>query len=182
MKNKQKVNIRKAQENDIDFLSQLAADSFANAHKSTLPEKQLLQYSNQAFSQSTIKEIISNNTALYLVAESKESIVGYAHLEPLVSSPFIPTSKTSIELIRLYTKVGHEGQGIGWQLLTEAVAHSKQAGYDYMSLQVWEGNGRAQHFYQSFGFETLGTQPYVVENLSRPVIIMGQEINDLSNR
>jgi len=170
------LTIRKAQESNIEALSKLATDSFVHAYKSTLSEGELLQYSETAFSPSTLVKIIKNDSAIYLIAEEPEGIIGYTHLEPSPAPSILPLCQSAIDMVRLYTKVGCEGRGIGSSLLKEAISLCKQANHDYVWLQVWEGNKKARDFYESYCFESLGTQPYVAKCLSRTVVIMGRFI------
>ncbi len=170
------ITVRTAKEHDIEALSQLATESFVHAYRSTLSVEELLQYCETAFSPDTLKKTIKQKQVIYLIAEDENGIAGYTHLEPLPAPPALPPCTAAVELVRLYTRVGYEGRGIGSCLFKKAIALCREIGLDYIWLQVWEGNKRAQHFYKSFGFESLGTQPYVAKCLERTVVLMGQRI------
>ena len=51
------------------------------------------------------------------------------------------------------------GQGLGKKILTELIAFAKQAGYEFLELEVAASNATAVHLYQTLGFATYGKRP-----------------------
>ena len=51
------------------------------------------------------------------------------------------------------------GQGLGKKILSELIAFAKQAGYEFLELEVSASNMAAVHLYQALGFVTYGKRP-----------------------
>lgn len=56
------------------------------------------------------------------------------------------------EIVSLYLLLDHMGQGIGHQLLTQALSALHEDGYDRVYLWGIDGNHRAELFYRRHGF------------------------------
>ncbi len=56
------------------------------------------------------------------------------------------------ELKTLYLYSSYHGNGLGYQLLSTAVKHAKEAGYAQMYLDTLSTSKRAIHLYESVGF------------------------------
>jgi ribosomal protein S18 acetylase RimI-like enzyme len=66
-------------------------------------------------------------------------------------------------LERFYFLPAFQGRGIADVALAYCLSWARwEAGADYLYLSVWEGNFRAQSFYQKHGFRTLGSFGYPV--------------------
>ena len=51
------------------------------------------------------------------------------------------------------------GQGLGKKILSELIAFAKQAGYEFLELEVAASNSTAVSLYQKMGFEVYGERP-----------------------
>lgn len=98
--------------------------------------------------------IDSDNTAL-LVARAKDQVVGMC---TLVTST-IPTGvRCWIEDVVVDAEV--RGQGIGAELITEAIARAKNAGARSVDLTSRPSRAAANRLYQRLGFERRETNVY----------------------
>lgn len=51
------------------------------------------------------------------------------------------------------------GQGLGKKILSELIAFAKQAGYEFLELEVATSNSTAVSLYRKMGFEVYGERP-----------------------
>ena len=57
------------------------------------------------------------------------------------------------ELKALYLYSKHQGQGLGYKMISEAVRCARETGYQKMYLDTLSTSKRAIHLYESIGFE-----------------------------
>jgi diamine N-acetyltransferase len=76
------------------------------------------------------------------------------------------------ELRRLYVEPSLQGQGIGRQLMTAALAHPRLAAARRIFLQVWKENEKAIRLYESFGFRSVGTTTFTIAGHVQPELIL----------
>lgn len=94
------------------------------------------------------------------LAEHDSEAIGYAKLGP-PSLPFDPRGP-SIELRQFYLLQPWHGQGIAHHLMRWALGEARARGAADIYLSVFVDNHRARRFYQSFGFEAVGTYAFMV--------------------
>jgi len=51
------------------------------------------------------------------------------------------------------------GQGLGGKILSELIAFARQAGYEWLELEIAANNTVAVHLYQKMGFTVYGERP-----------------------
>ncbi|MGN7199238.1 ribosomal protein S18-alanine N-acetyltransferase [Arthrobacter sp. SAFR-044] len=97
-----------------------------------------------------LDELSQPETRRYLVAETRDGIVGYAGLmciEPIAD-------------VQTIAVVPHyEGRGIGSRLLTQLIDEARRRGAADVLLEVRADNPRAQQLYVRFGFEQIHIRP-----------------------
>ena len=96
------------------------------------------------------------DAACFLVAEADDEVVGFANAGPArdwESDPDDPDAFFS----RLYVAPDHWGEGLGSRLTARVADDLREAGHERIWLEVFEANGRAREFYESIGFERIGS-------------------------
>lgn len=88
------------------------------------------------------------------LALQQDQIVGYSAL--------LSNSKREAQLARLGVAVTSQGQGIGRQLLTDAIFASREFGYHQLALNTQTSNLRSQTLYHAFGFRSFGEKVSVL--------------------
>lgn len=151
------VKIRPATIEDAEILAQIGWRSFYDAfadHPKNAPED-MKSYMDEAFSIEALYMDLTDNEAVYFVAEIDAQIVGYAKLKKNSREDCI-SGENPLELCRLYSLNEYIGKGIGKALMLQCLEFAGENAHDFMWLGVWEFNFRAQEFYKKFGFEKCG--------------------------
>lgn len=103
---------------------------------------------------STIQKFSQSHEGKYLVAEEDGRIVGHALLIPMALAATRHIVRLTIVVHR-----GHEGHGIGRQLLSSLIEWARAAPrVRKIELNVRSTNTRAIELYRSLGFEEQGRQ------------------------
>ncbi|MEM1291850.1 MAG: GNAT family N-acetyltransferase [Cyanobacteria bacterium P01_H01_bin.162] len=88
--------------------------------------------------------------------------MGYAQLIRDAPVPNFASTGKTIELSKLYVDQAAIGQGYGARLMQTCIDYAMTQQFSTLWLGVWEHNTRAQTFYRRWGFEPVGTQPFVL--------------------
>lgn len=102
-------------------------------------------------------EIMTNQLAIFLTAESDGKIVGF------VGGRVIP-EKNSVHLSNLAVLTAFQKQGIGSNLVKRLAELMGQLGVDTLTLEVKRDNLPAQAMYRKLGFETTEILPAYYDN------------------
>ncbi len=85
---------------------------------------------------------------------------------PIGYSALIANSGAETQLARLAVHPAVQKQGIGRQLLYDAVRYAVEAGYETLALNTQTDNLRSQRLYRSFGFQPIAS----------PIAVLGREL------
>jgi ribosomal protein S18 acetylase RimI-like enzyme len=80
------------------------------------------------------------------------------------------------ELNRIYVVTERHGTGVAQALLKEALANAAAAGADCLWLGVWEHNPKAMAFYKKFGFEIVGSHPFMLGHERQRDLVMSLKL------
>lgn len=83
------------------------------------------------------------------VAVSENTITGFIHVRSVED---YYRRRSHGHIADLVVAEGHEGQGIATALLGRAEEWSRAQGYDWMSINVFEENVRAEGLYRKLGY------------------------------
>lgn len=159
------VLIRQAEQADIHQLVDLGKRTFYDAFAADNDPADMAEYLAHTFSYETLEEQLAEPDSTFLLADVAAppgpQSVGYAHLIANSPPPHRKTGK-SIQLSRLYVEQCETGKGYGAQLMKACLEYSANNGFDKLWLGVWEKNFRALKFYQRWGFQTIGTQAFIL--------------------
>ena len=162
MKQDEYFQIIEADESHVDYFTDFGRRSFVDTYKDTLSISDLEEYTQGAFSKSTITAEINDPNVTYFVCRDLESnLYGYSKLI-LAPSPACIDPDRTIELQRLYVDERYRGRGIGKLLLMHAESHAGNRGFLSIWRLVWDGNVIAQRKYLNGTYCVVGTEKYQV--------------------
>ena len=174
----EEVRIRHATVEDAETLADLSWRTFYDAfhdHPKNAPED-LKAYMDEFFNAAQLKKELSDENAIFLIAEIENKPAGYAkllleHIEEGV------TAEKPIELCRLYSDQKYLGKGVGAALMQASLTEAKKRGCDVMWLGVWEYNPRAQAFYRKWKFEECGSHVFQLGSDAQTDLLMQRKVN-----
>lgn len=140
------VEIRRLQEEDIEALAEIEAQTFS------------MPWSGKAF-----RELLTNPYCLYLVALANGKIVGGAGYTDLCGDANIDNVVVAED---------HRGLGIGQALLQELIAVGEARQITAFTLEVRVSNKAAIHIYEKAGFHSEGIRPGFYEKPREDAMIM----------
>ena len=174
---KKEVNIRKANSDDAEMLTELGYKTYwdtFHAHPENDPED-FADYMEKAFNLDQIRTELADENSTFLVAEVEDEAVGYAKLDLFNTEDEIKAEKP-IELNRIYSSQEFIGKGIGQKLLDESLKIAGEFGCDVIWLGVWELNPRAIRFYEKNGFYKVGTHIFQMGSDKQTDLLMQKEL------
>ena len=155
------ISIRKATLNDTELLTNLGKTTFLEAHGKSAPEKDIMEYVNNKFTNTVFAEELNDKNNIFHIIQYNETAVGYSKIIYNAAHSNIPI-KNSTKLERLYVLEAYHSLKLGYQLfkhnLDEAIKN-QQAG---MWLFVWTENQKAINFYKKLGFEVVGEHSFQI--------------------
>ncbi len=146
MMQKNSVKIRTAEISDISAIAGLEKMCFSSP-----------------WSENSIKETMSGDNSLFLVAEKDESVCGYIGAYYALDEGYI----TNIAVNPDYRR-----QGVGRELLCELIARGVALALKFWTLEVRVGNQGAIALYESMGFENVGRRPRFYSNPTEDADLM----------
>lgn len=103
--------------------------------------------------QDYIQSIIDSNSVMLLALDGNE-IIGNININVLTRNRLKHRAELSITVKKAYWN-----QGIGTELMKQALSQSKNKNLEVISLEVRSDNKSAIHLYEKYGFTKIGTFP-----------------------
>lgn len=153
--------IRRANESDAESLNALAARTFWDTFARHNRPEDMQAYLSEAFTTPKLKAEINDPRATFFVLEIEGVMAGYAKLYA-GEAPDCVLGARSIEIVRLYVGEEFLGKGVGPALMNACLDEARRSGCDTVFLGVWEHNERAKAFYRKYGFEVVGSHPFIL--------------------
>lgn len=99
-----------------------------------------------------LNRLLSDPTRPILTAVEEDAMVGYAFciLQTVENDPVLRNRK-ELYIDDLCVDASVRGKGVAKALFDRAKAYAEELGCDALTLNVWEGNDRARHFYEKCG-------------------------------
>jgi len=155
------LTFEKCTTDDLDILVNISRDTFVHAFEKQNDPEDFWNYINEAFNENVIiEQLLDVNSEFYFVY-LKNVLVGYFKLNKNEAQTE-QFAKKSMELERIYVLNDFQGQGIGKQMLFEAIKIAKSCKASFLWLGVWQENKKAVRFYETHGFKKFGTHPYYI--------------------
>ncbi|MFJ8063702.1 GNAT family N-acetyltransferase [Psychrobacillus sp. NPDC096426] len=136
--------IRKMIKEDTGKVQDVAQKSWNATYEGIIPSEIQEQFLNSAYSDEMMEKRL--NGSLLLVAEVKNSIVGFANFSPV-------KNEGEVELGAIYIYPEHQGGGIGTALLREGIKMLEDVREIYINVE--KDNKIGKTFYEAKGFNTV---------------------------
>lgn len=103
-----------------------------------------------------ITNYTTNNSSIMISAFDGERLVGNASLSCVMDrKKTLHRATLGIAILKTAW-----GQGLGKKILTELITYAKQAGYEFLELEVASTNTTAINLYKKLGFVVYGERPH----------------------
>lgn len=170
------VRLARAGVPDAERLAAFAAHAFNDAFLATNDPADMAAYVREAFAPARLRaELADPASTFFLALDAAGALAGYAKLragpaEACVRGP------APVELERIYVAAGTTGRGVGAALMAACLETAAADGFRTLWLGVWERNPRAIAFYRRWGFEPVGTHPFVLGSDHQTDVVMARPI------
>src|SRR4030095_1246503 len=146
---------------DAAALSFIGEKTFVDTWKGTTSTENMRLYTEEIYSEATMRMELSDPVITYFVAFDDDKLVGYVKLSRKQTlGDWI--SDRCMELCRIYVLSDYLDKKVGKVLMEASIDLAKSEQMESMVLGVWENNHRALAFYKKFGFEKIGEHPFMV--------------------
>lgn len=126
-----------------------------------------------AYPEEEMRAFLAMPSAITLVATQQKRVVGFVIADQFHSRRW---SRAMGRIITIDVLPEAQGTGIGDAMLTAAEEMLRQAGCDYVSLEVAVDNSRALRFYKKHGYSVLKTLPrYYLDSVDG--LLMGKRLS-----
>lgn len=162
------IKITKANLDDVYLISDVGKISFLESHGISGPDKDIKQYTEQAFSLEAITKELNDKKNNYYLIYYNDRIAGYSNIIYNAVNPKIESPNVS-KLDRLYILKEFHGLKLGTALFEFSIQLSKENKQIGLWLYVWTGNKPALSFYQKAGMEIIANTSFkITEDHSNP--------------
>jgi ribosomal protein S18 acetylase RimI-like enzyme len=125
-----------------------------------------------AYSEEEMRYFLGMPTAISLVGLQDETIMGFVIADKYRSRR---SSRSAGKIITIDVAPGAQHSGLGTLLMSSAEAGLKDAGCDYVSLEVAVDNESALRFYKKHGYSVLKVLPrYYLDSIDG--LLMGKKL------
>jgi ribosomal protein S18 acetylase RimI-like enzyme len=164
--------IRRATIDDSAALAELAAITFTQTFGHLYPPADLKYFLKLQRNAAVYRHKLQETGAAAWVAQDANSVLrGYALAGPC-HLPVADLEADAGELRELYMLADTQGQGLGSQLLEQALNWLRLESRRPLYVGVWSLNTGAQRLYQRYGFVKVGEYDYPVgQTLDREFIL-----------
>lgn len=155
------MEIRDARPADAAAVAAVARDSWHAAYDDLLGPDTVTETVDNWYDTESLRDEISEATGssgrcFFVAVDDADDVAGFANAggaRGWESDPDGPDAFFS----RLYVAPDHWGAGIGTRLSGAVARHLRDQGHDRVWLEVFAANKRGRGFYESLGFERLGS-------------------------
>lgn len=140
-----KIKYRRATANDLASIVALLSNDDLGKDRECL-EKELDSRYQEAFN-----KINEDRNQYLMVGELDNVLVGTCHTTLIPSLTFKGSTRLQIEAVRI--RYDFRGQGIGQEMILEAIKHGRLNGATIIQLTTNKKRAKAVKFYEKIGFE-----------------------------
>jgi ribosomal protein S18 acetylase RimI-like enzyme len=138
------ILLKKAKESDLPIIQEIAKITWAPTYVPIIGQDQVDYMLDKMYSTAVLENQLLNGHQ-FLIAEQGSKDVGF------VSYSLEDSTSMVYHLHKLYVLPETHGQGIGKFLINEVVNNVREAGGQYLRLNV-NRNNKAKDFYEKAGF------------------------------
>lgn len=151
------IRVRRAQDKDIKRVTELLAQVL-ELHADLRPD--LFIHGTVKYTENQLSDIFADEkTPVFVAVDDSDTVQGYAFC--ILKEPAFATNMTDIKTLYiddLCVDSNARGRHIGTTLFDYVMDFAKQTGCYTVTLNVWEGNDSARHFYEKMGMFVRETQ------------------------
>ncbi|MFC3561098.1 GNAT family N-acetyltransferase [Pedobacter jamesrossensis] len=138
------ITIRKAKEEDLEIIRDIATETWPDAYLDIIGQKQIDYMLDKMYSRGELlKQLMDGH--IFLIAEDGGNQYGFAGYS------IIDHDERIYKLHKLYVLPSSHGKGVGKILINEVFNQVKDAGASALQLNV-NKNNKAKEFYLKAGF------------------------------
>ena len=141
------IRVRRAQDKDIKRVTALLAQVL-ELHADLRPD--LFIHGTVKYTENQLSDIFADEkTPVFVAVDDSDTVQGYAFC--ILKEPAFATNMTDIKTLYiddLCVDSNARGRHIGTTLFDYVMNFAKQTGCYTVTLNVWEGNDSARHFYE----------------------------------
>ena len=173
------LTITQASHEDAELLAEIGAQTFYDSFSAQNDPENMSQYLAEYFSPAKMSQELAEAGTCFLLAQTHGETVGYTKLR-LSDTPACVSGDPVIEMERIYVNLDRKGTGIGKALMKAALTRAAADGYKTLWLAVWEHNTHARKFYGKWGFELVGSKPFLLGKDLQNDVIMARKLADFA--
>lgn len=167
--------LRRATQGDAPSLAVLAERTFRDSFGNRNSHENMDLHCERHFSPDIQAREIADKGIVTMLAVEDREFVGFTQMTLAKPHAHVVAERPA-ELNRIYVVVERQGKGVAQALMQQAVADAKSAGADCLWLGVWEHNPKAMAFYRKFGFEIVGTHPFMLGHERQRDLVMSIKV------
>ena len=153
------VSIRPADAGQTGLLSETGQRLFVQTYGNISGAEDLAAHVEDYFGERAVSAELAKTGVRYFLAWDNGDVAGFLKTRESDIPDAIPAAAAT-EVQQLYVDANHQRKGIGRLLMDAAVAVARDAGHEGVWLSVWQEAPWAIHFYQDYGFHTVGTTDF----------------------
>ncbi len=165
------VALRRAASGDAPSLSVLAERTFRDAFGARNSPENMDLHCAKYFSPDIQAREIADKGIVTMLAVENGQFVGFTQMTLERPQQHVAGVRPA-ELNRIYVVAERQGKGVAQALMQQAIADAKAAGADCLWLGVWEHNPKAMAFYRKYGFEIVGSHPFMLGHERQRDLVM----------
>lgn len=151
------LTITRATPEQIHIVQEIAYATWPETFGKILSAEQITYMLGMMYDDASLRSQITERGHVFLLANVDGVYGGFASYE--LSYKNSPVSK----LHKIYILPTMQGKNVGKALMTEVASIAREAGMQYLTLNVNRGNN-AVGFYQRYGFEKIGEEDIDIGN------------------
>jgi len=161
--------------NDAAVLLGLSKKTFFDAFARLNNAADMEAYAAKAFTLQKFQNELNNPDSRFYFAVVDDAVAGYLKIN-LHTAQTDLQDPNALEIERIYVLQEYQGQRIGNKLLDFAIEMAIDKKYNYIWLGVWEHNAGAIRLYESKGFKTFSSHPFVLGKDEQTDLLMRREL------
>ena len=146
---------------DLDTLQTISERTCRATYEALNEPDHFQRYVEKAFSRHQLQQELAIPNSDFYFAYAGDALAGYIKVNYSCAEAGL-SAKESVELERIYLMRLFQNQGLGEQLIQQAVQLGTIAGFKHLWLGVWQKNPKAIRFYQRQGFEIIGEHDFFI--------------------
>ncbi|MRG46474.1 GNAT family N-acetyltransferase [Chitinophaga sp. SYP-B3965] len=151
------LTITKATPDQIHIIQEIAYITWPETFGKILSAEQITYMLGMMYDDASLRSQITERGHVFLLANVDGVFGGFASYELKYKNSLVA------KLHKIYIRPDMQGKNVGKVLMTEVAGIAREAGMQYLTLNVNRGNN-AVGFYQRYGFEKTGEEDIDIGN------------------